>query len=246
MSGAHLETGTPAAAAPAQPAAPQPTISAERAASDAGDFSSFDRAHTAAKRGAPMESVTAPEKPAAPAKAAAAAPAAPADTPNEPAQPERQVSKRQQAINDYERRIAEQDQRIRALESQVTRPAAAQAQPEQQPPAKDPDWKRYRAMPDAPQLNDFDTLEDFQTATAVFVADKRAEERVAAQSEQQSASRRDAFQRERAETFSTNLRAAAEADEAFVSRINPALLEARPASALAKGERVNKVQWVRP
>lgn len=106
-----------------------------------------------------------------------------------PAQPERQTSKRQQQINDYERTNAELRERLARLEGQVSaRPVdtpSAPAQPVTPPTPKD--YQRYRAMPDAPKESEFTDYGDFSAALAVFIADTRAEER--------SASTRDVQQR---------------------------------------------------
>lgn len=70
------------------------------------------------------------------------------------------------------RETAELRQRLDALE----RPKPEAAKPE----TKQAEWKRYRAMPDAPKLGEFDgdeALEDWNAAMALFIADKRYEER---------------------------------------------------------------------
>lgn len=98
-----------------------------------------------------------------------------------------------------------------------------------QPPAdatsKDPAWKKYRAMPDAPQSKDFEDLDDYAAAMGVFIADKRADERFDAkwsEREQQSGAQAD-FQRE-LETQTTDAFARAKdeitADPEIVSRID--------------------------
>lgn len=65
---------------------------------------------------------------------------------------------------------------LRARLDALERPKTEAPKPE----AKQAEWKRYRALPDAPKLADFDgdeALEDWNAATALFIADKRYEER---------------------------------------------------------------------
>ncbi len=48
-----------------------------------------------------------------------------------------------------------------------------------QPPAvdpKEPAWKKYQAMPDAPKSKDFESLDDWGIALAAFIAEKKADE----------------------------------------------------------------------
>lgn len=163
-----MDTSTPAA--PAQPA----PVSATIAAANAGDFAAFDRAETAAREGKPLPAV-ADTPPAPPADATRDTP--PVDA--APKETERAVSKRQEKINDYERRLAESSERIARLERQLAQPPAPT--PPADPPAKaTPEYKRYQALPDAPKLAEFDSVEDHTAAMALFIADKRHDERVAA------------------------------------------------------------------
>lgn len=94
--------------------------------------------------------------------------------------PPRVVSKRQQQINDYERRIAEQTARIAALETRTPAPPWPKAPVESDaapPVARAKDFERYKAMPDAPKLDTFESYEDWNIEMAAFVADRRYEER---------------------------------------------------------------------
>lgn len=136
---------------PAQPAAetPTPTISASRDAANKGDYSAFNDAHLAGKRGTPLAEVPIPvPEPPEP-------PPPPLGTPK-PTEEAKQVSKRQQQINDYERKIAEQNERIARLEA-ASRPAAPRSEPKADPaptPKPAPAFGSYddwiKTHPDAP------------------------------------------------------------------------------------------------
>jgi hypothetical protein len=217
------ESAGPASApAPAPPdrapASPAP-VSAERAAAATGDFGAFDRAAVARKQGKALPDVAAPAS-------------APPQDGGGAETGERTVSKRQQAINDYERRIAEQEQRIRALETR--RPAApdpadaAPAPPPNGPPTGQPPAPetakqraaRYLALPDAPKVDDFDTYPEYTAAQTLFLQDKLQAEAA------DVASRRQAQQQQhdrliaRDQGFRARLTAAKEADPAFVDQLS--------------------------
>lgn len=173
--------------APAQPAADTTTtVSARDAAIASGDTGAYRQARRAERVGKPLAPV-----PASDAIAALAADDGEATeeaiAPAAPAQPleQKPVSKRQQQINDYERRIAESNQRIERLEQQLQRPSTpagdTPARPQEKPPAA---WKRIATMPDAPKLSDVDadgnavysSLEEHAAAMALFVHDTLANE----------------------------------------------------------------------
>jgi hypothetical protein len=216
-----------AGAAPAQAPAPTPApapVSAERAAADAGDFGAFDRAHVAKREGK-----TVPQ-PAEPARAQAASPAptgeAPAVDPAASAQP---VSNRQQKINEYERRIAEQEQRIRALEasrSPTPQGPAPNGQPPTSAPAQPPPASqkervaRYLALPDAPKVDDFDTYPEFNAAQTLFLQDKLGEEQATVQRQRDAQTQRLHALASRDDAFRERLTAAKEADPAFVASLS--------------------------
>jgi hypothetical protein len=217
----------PAPAPAATPSAPVP-VSAERAAAEAGDFGAFDRAHVAKREGKTVP---------APAPAAAAAPAPPAATDGEApvsAEPgERPVSKRQQAINDYERRIAEQGQRIQELERRMARPSpdagpppsnGQPSTPTQTPPTAQESQKqrvaRYLAMPDAPKVDDFDTYPEFNAAQTLFLQDKLQGEQAAVRGRQQQQEQRLHAMAARDQSFRDRLTEAKTADPSFVTGLS--------------------------
>lgn len=217
--------GSAPPAAPPAPSAPAP-VSAERAASDAGDFGAFDRAHTAKKQGKSVPQVTAPA-PAQPAATSTDGEAPEGDAPAGTPPGERPVSRRQQAINDYERRIATQEQRIRDLESRMARPSDAGHPPPQAPQAPPPAQEtqkqrvaRYLALPDAPKVDDFDTYPEYNAAQTLFLQDKLRAEDQAVRGRQQQQEQRLHAMAARDQSFRERLTAAKEADPAFVTGLS--------------------------
>jgi hypothetical protein len=216
--------GAPPASAPApsDSAPPVPaSVSAERAAAETGDFGAFDRAAVARRQGKPLPEV--PRPAAAPAQAAGGGTGDGTETPAESGT--RTVSRRQQAINDYERRIAEQEQRIRALETRPRPepPSSDPAQPSNdQPPAETAKQRvaRYLALPEAPKVEDFDTYPEYTAAQTLFLNDRL-------QAEQAEVAGRRAHQQQqherliaRDQAFRERLTAAKEADPAFVTGLS--------------------------
>lgn len=189
------------AAAPAQPETPAVVTAVDQAVADR-DLGAFREARQAERTGTPLE----PKKPEAPKAEAKAEPVKPA----EPAPEARELSKRQQKINDYERTIAEQRAEIARLSAgtprtEPTKPAAPTVA----------DHKRYLAMPDAPKEADFDNYDELQAARAVFIADKRYEERDAAKQATDRQTQAERFTAQRRTQFHERLAAASKADPTF-------------------------------
>jgi hypothetical protein len=218
---------SPASApAPADSAPPPPaSVSAERAAAETGDFGAFDRAAVARRQGKPLPEV--PHPAPAPAQAAGGGTGDGTETPAESGP--RTVSRRQQAINDYERRIAEQEQRIRALETRP-RPEPPPGQPPSdpatspngQPPAETAKQRvaRYLALPEAPKVEDFDTYPEYTAAQTLFLNDRLQAEQaeVAGRRAQQQQQHERLIARDQA--FRERLTAAKAADPAFVEQLS--------------------------
>lgn len=199
------------------PSAPAP-VSAERAASDAGDYASFDRAHVAKRQG---KSVPQPE----PARAQAT-PTTDSETPASAENGERAVSKRQQAINDYERRIAQQEQRIQELESRTRAAQPSQDQPRQPPPQAPPQETpkqrvaRLLALPEAPKVDDFDTYPEYTAAQTLFLHDLAAKHQAAQTAERDQQVQRHQTLVARDQAFRERLTAAKTADPEFVASLS--------------------------
>ena len=237
-----MDPQTPAAPAPTIPTPPAPpSISPSMAAVEKGDFSAFQDADDARRRGTPLPPVEVEIKKAdaAPAPEAPVVPVV-APTPEAPPAPAA-LSKRQQEANErtrlaVERATADLQARVKELEGRLTPPTEPKAQPTQA------EWRRYLAMPDAPRLDAVDahgnavfaSVDEHSAAMALFVADKRAEERAHAQREEQFHTQRQRFLQERGETFTTKLQAAAEADPDFLDKIPPEVATARPLSGCVR------------
>jgi hypothetical protein len=201
------------------PSAPAP-VSAERAAAESGDFGAFDRAHVAKRQGQSVPEVTRP-----------AAPTQPAASPDGETS-ERAVSKRQQAINDYERRIAQQEQRLRELESRTARPDASQPPNGQSPPNGQPSngqpapetqkqrAARYLARPDAPKIDDFDTYPEYNAAQTLFLQDQLQAEQAAVQGQRAAEQHRHEALVARDQAFRERLTTAATDDPAFATGLS--------------------------
>jgi hypothetical protein len=142
------------------------------------------------------------------------------------------VSRRQQAINDYERRIAEQGQRIQELERRMVRPSApdaGQPPPTGQPPSlpqaptqETPKQRvaRYLGLPDAPKVDDFDTYPEFNAAQTLFLQDKLHDEQAVVRGRQQQQEQRLHAMAARDQSFRERLTAAKTEDPEFVSRLS--------------------------
>lgn len=217
---------SPAPTAPAQPAVPDvdpgpgPSAPSAPARIDTGAYLR-DRRDQDAKPTAP--SAPAPTEP----KAAPADPAA-------PAQP---VSKRQQVINDYERQLAEARERIARLEGRIEQPVAPAAPaPPAEKPVTQAEYKRYLALPDAPKLDDFESIAEHTAAMALFIADQRWNEHSSrARAHAESAAMTDA-QRQRADGFAGRMKEASTADPEFWNAVSPEVANLQPLGALKPGQ----------
>lgn len=219
-------------AAPAQPVASPapvtPTISASEAAVSKSPRE-YREARRAERAGKPLAAVPAP------AEAAAAQPAGPeAASPAAPAQPA--VSKRQQQINDYERRIAEQAAEIARLQRPA--PASAAAAPAQPPapvpaaPAPPVPTFQFPSLQAWSEQHPDKTLEDYMDARE----DARVEHRAQAQRMEQALKEQSETLTKQSQTFANALSAAKAADPDLVSKIPPAMLDpikSIPLSALS-------------
>lgn len=204
-------------AVPAQPAAE--TISATRAAANSGDLTAFLEADTSARAGKPL----APVAVAKPADAAVVE--APAES--------RAVSKRQQDTNDrireaVERATAETRAELARLRAEFTpKPAPAPADT----PTTVAEWKRIHALPDAPKLTDFDTVEEHSAAMAYFVHQTLNTERATADRQRQSRDADLTALATEGQSYGERMQKAAQADPDLKTKIAPELHDAYPISA---------------
>lgn len=122
---------------------------------------------------------------------------------------------------------------IERLRSQLGTRAPEPAAPAE---PKAPAWKKYREHPDAPNLADFDSIEDHAAAMAHFVGSEMLREsRETAQrdSERESLT---SEQRSRADGFATRIKEATTADAAFWDSVRPEVAALKPFDALQQGE----------
>lgn len=222
-----MDAPTAPPAAPAQPAASPVPISATRDAANRGSFADFDKAEIAAREGKPLAPIASAP---APAPAEAKPPAAPA--PSE----EQRVSRRQQEINEHIRRATAAETELARLREENARLKTPPAAPAQPPAAETPAWKRYAALPDAPKIAQFDSVEEHTAAMAHFIATTMLTERDQAAHARTAAESRDAALHETATQFGQRMKAAKEADPEIASKINPDILQARPLSGLTREE----------
>lgn len=225
------------ASAPTQPEAPAPsTISATRDAANRNDFSAFQEADTAARKGTPLEKVEAP----------AVEEAAPANPGNVAAPPvERAISKRQQDINDKirvstENATADLRREVEQLRAQLSRPApvAPQAPTKPAEPVATPqeEWERIAAMPNAPKLANFDSVESHAAAMSVFAFRTLQTEQANQHAQHTEQTQLSEAQAARVNTFSTRLQEAAAADPTYATKLTPEVRALKPFGALEKGE----------
>lgn len=201
---------------------PEPTtISAAVDAASRDDFAAFDAAHLSEKRGDTAARVEV--KPDAPAP---------------PAEPERTLSKRQEAANDRTRAAVEQA--TADLRAELDRVKAQLAAPKTTEPAappaqKTPEYRRYLAMPEAPKLADFESVEEHAAAMSFFVAKTMRAEELADAQHRDTDAQRAKFLDDSGQQYADRLIKAKEADPDIVSKIDPQILHALPVSALPDG-----------
>lgn len=199
----------PASTAPVSSPEPSsdalPVVTAEQAAVAEGDFSALQNATRARKQGKPLPDVgeATPKPPVA-----KLGPQSPI-----PSNVKRRVS--QDEINEQIRKGVEAELARRTGQPAAPPRAAAPLPPlppSAPPPATAADWKRYASMADAPKLADFDNLEEHTAAMALFVADKRFEERERDTSERQRAQRDLQALHQEAQQYADRMRKAFEQD----------------------------------
>jgi hypothetical protein len=153
--------------APAQPSTPAPapaapqTQTASQAAIASGSTGDYRAARRAERAGKPLEAVpVAAVTPSTPETLET--PEVSAVAPAQPETPERQLSRRQQEINERSQRAVESATLTLREENARLREQLAARQgpttPEPAPAPQTPEWKKYRDMPDAPKLADFDSV----------------------------------------------------------------------------------------
>lgn len=147
------------------------------------------------------------------------------------------------ALNEKLRIRKEVQRELDALER--TPPPKSDAKPDSSTAAeKKAEAARFRAMPDAPKLEDFESYDDWAIEMASFVADKKLEAREA-RSRQETAARQEAQRfTEKATKASERFNAYLEKNPAAKERISPELLAIVPISQLQPGEAVGAHNFI--
>lgn len=215
----------------------------DAASPPAPDFSTYERTENArdVARGTPT---TTPADPSpAPSGEQSASTDATTEAGSAPAPPPdktpRNLQTRTQQVDAEVRQLQERLTLRKALRQELDaldRPHPATPAAPQPATPTTAEWQKYRQLPDAPTPDEFESYEDFVVAQAVFVADRRFEERdTRASLDAQSRERVSAVQQTIA-GFHERLGKAREADPAFDTKVDPGLLEIVPAFALKPGE----------
>jgi hypothetical protein len=125
------------------------------------------------------------------------------------------------------------ERRLRALESPTKDGKTAESSPAVD---KKAEAARFRAMPDAPKLEEFESYDDWAIEMASFVADKKLEEREA-RSQQEAAARQEEQRfTEKVTKASERFKGYLEKHPEAKDRIRPELMAIVPISQLRPGE----------
>lgn len=231
----------PVVAAPAPPE----TITATRDAANRGDFNAFDKADSAARVGKPLAEVAAPEKPATPDLEPVEPPAIGAD-----GQPPK-LSRREREQNEINDRIRVAVDRatqgtqaeLARLRAEISARPAPKSEASAPAPTPQAEHKRYLAMPGAPKLDQFDSIEEHAAAMAVFIADTRHEERETARQQGEQRQQAHTAYDARLSAFDARVAEANAKDATFSDRVRPISSQLQPTedvrafnAALARGE----------
>lgn len=207
--------------------APTPDTPAPVVATPEPSFTDFEKAHTDAR-----QAKHAGRLPSAPS--ALVAPAT--EAPVEPPAPERTLSRRQEDANERTRKAVEAATADLRAEVAALKARTAEPRVETPPAPKTPEWKRYLALPDAPKLADFESVEEHAAAMADFVYVTRESERQTADHQRQTEDTQAKFLNARGQEYGERLSKAVEADPDIASKIAPPILQARPLSGLGPND----------
>lgn len=167
---------------------------------------------------------------------------------------QRRRQREQQRINDQIRAGVEaatkaKDDEIAALKAaKAEAPKVEAAAPpvapkeEVQPEKKTPEYKRYAAMPDAPKVAEFDSLDEHAAAMALFISDKRHEERVEAEKVKTTHEGRVKALVARDDAYRE--RVAPKGDTSFVESLSAPVKALRPVESLKQGEPVTALNFL--
>lgn len=229
-----MESPAPAASAP--PAADSSpaveTLTAVEHAATTGNMREFRAARAAERADKPLPSVTVTEEgePVVPVPADAA-PAAPKLSRKE---------REQQDANERTRKAVESATADIRAELDRLKAAAPRSEPKPAEPAPKETAvqmaKRFAALPDAPKLDQFDSVEEHAAAMALFINETYGAERTAESQSRGEAEAMTAAQMARVDGFITQLTAAKTADPTFTAALTEEVKALKPFDALKPGE----------
>jgi hypothetical protein len=99
-----------------------------------------------------------------------------------------------------------------------------------------PDWKRFAGMPDAPKLEDFDSVSDHTAAMSHFIASAMLAEARQADQARSTATAREQGLQQKADQYTDRLRKAKDADPEFLTKIPPEVRGVTPLSGCIKNQ----------
>lgn len=242
------------------PPEPKTPPTAVDAAIQSNDLDAFNRAELDRRQGKVTEPPADPSADAATAKPDAQAVSTetkskPATESGEPGTKKGKLSAKERAA-EVAAEVEELNKQLR-LRAEVRRQLDAvepkPKQAEKTEPAstvKEPAYKKYQAMPDAPKSADFESLDDYAAAMGVFIADKIADEKFDAKYESRSKQDRESYQRDerfaaQVEEAGARIEAEAAADPEILSRIDDRWKGLSPSDRLAEGERLTPAHFVK-
>lgn len=109
------------------------------------------------------------------------------------------------------------------------------------------EWARFKAMPGAPKLSEFEgesAFEDYMDARAAFIGEKLYDERRAIEQQSAQKSVEEASEMEHYQGFQARLRNAETAEPGFIQSLDPVLTETPRLSMLPAGTQPNFGNWL--
>lgn len=222
--------------APAVTSGTTETVTATRVAAEAGDVSTFLEADRAARGGKPVEKITRAKTPDAavsgrPAVQGKGGAPAKGPTPADADADARLTARIREAVDTSTADLRRQNEDLRKR----LEPAAGKKE-EAAPAGAAAEHKRYLAMPDAPKLADFDTTAEHTAALAVFINDKRHEERLEAGRQEATTLEKAKADIDRVKTFHGRIQEYKAVDPEFASKLTP---EVKALHGFARLQQIN-------
>lgn len=128
-------------------------------------------------------------------------------------------------ISELTWKAAEAERREKDARDELAKSKAAKSEPDVEKKPTQAEWQRYKAMPDAPKEEDFESYTDFVDARSLFIADKRYDERRAKERDEQTTQQRQRAQQERHQTFHTRVQEAIAQDATIATVLSASEVE---------------------